>query len=216
MGHEVRHYWHSNIPNAPKDGENVPGSKAPSLSCSPSWRRMRDFGSAGRWIPKISVSSELFPSQAVERVNTTIRLKLFSLRLFLFRPEARPSSSVWKAEEYVFILPSPKSRLLNYYFPGSRDRSQWTRPAFFVKVGLKSPWVVQLPLQRFLQASVPLYNLLKLVTDIFKYVRCGLKIWSLFRVGSIFPSLELRMRQKEQGLTVGRVAERKAVYNNRL
>lgn len=139
MGHEVRHYWHSNIPNAPKDGENVPGSKAPSLSCSPSWRRMRDFGSAGRWIPKISVSSELFPSQAVERVNTTIRLKLFSLRLFLFRPEARPSSSVWKAGEYVFILPSPKSRLLNYYFPGSRDRSQWTRPAFFCESRLKEP-----------------------------------------------------------------------------
>lgn len=35
----------------------------------------------------------------------------------------------------------PKSRLLNYYFLGSKDRSQQTRPAPFVKVSLESPWV---------------------------------------------------------------------------
>lgn len=45
----------------------------------------------------------------------------------------------------------PTSRLLNYYFPGSkRDRSQLIRPAPFVKVGSKALGLAKLPLQRFL------------------------------------------------------------------
>lgn len=69
----------------------------------------------------------------------------------------------------------PKPRPLNYYFLGSKDRSQQTRPFPLVKVGLK-PFGWHNCLCKGSYEHLSLYNLFKLNTDIFKCVRHRLKI----------------------------------------
>lgn len=122
------------------------------------------------------------------------------LRLFFFRLEAKSSSSIWKTgiNAYSTLL---KSRLLNYYFLGFKDRSQQT---------MKEPLGWHNCLCKGFYDHLSLYNLFKLNIDIFKCMRHGLKIWALSRVGLIIPFLEVRMRK--QRLTVGRIE----VYSNRL
>lgn len=108
----------------------------------------------------------------------------------------------------------PTSRLLNYYFVGSRDRSQLTRPAPLVKVGLTSPWVGQTASTEvswsLLLTDGPSPNLFG---DTFTGEMWTENTSSLSRVGLIIPSLtgggderESRCWQRE-GL-----GESKAVY----
>lgn len=80
-----------------------------------------------------------------------------------------------------------KSRLLNYYFLGFKDRSQRT---------MKEPLGWHNCLCKGFYDHLSLYNLFKLNIDIFKCMRHGLTIWTLSRVGLIIPSLEVRMRNK--------------------
>lgn len=89
-----------------------------------------------------------------------------------------------------------KSRLLNYYFLGFKDRSQRT---------MKEPLGWHNCLCKGFYDHLSLYDLFKL-----KCLRHGLNIWALSRVGLIMPFLEVRMRK--QRLTVGSIA----VYSNRL
>lgn len=67
MRQELRHYWHSNMANAPKDGERMSQGARPWASAvSPVEGEWENFGSAGRWLSKIRVTlGGLSRSQAV-------------------------------------------------------------------------------------------------------------------------------------------------------
>lgn len=122
--------------NAPKDGENVPGSKAPSLSCSPSEVEFQEGG-----FQKSGYPSELSRSQAAEWVKTFIKVTLFFAETFLLQAWGQVFLFNLEGRGINAYSTLPKSRLLNYYFLGSKDRSQRTSPAPLVKVSLKSPLV---------------------------------------------------------------------------
>lgn len=143
-------------------------------------------------LQKSGYPSELFTSQAVGQAKTSSECSSVFSETFLL--QVRGQVLLFNSEGRGLKVHStlPKSRLLNYYFLGSRGRSQQTRPAPLLEVGLKSPWVGTTASAKLSIASIPLHNLLKPLTDIFKYVRCGLKTWSLSRVGSIIPSMEMR------------------------
>lgn len=110
-------------------------------SAAPPVKRNETSAQQESRLQKSGYSSELFRSQ-VQWVKTFIKVMLFFLsetfllqawgQVLLFNLEGRGMNA------YSTL---PKSRLLNYYFLDFKDRSQWTRPAPLVKVGLKSPWV---------------------------------------------------------------------------
>lgn len=130
--------------------ENFPGSKALGLSCFPSeggmrklWLSRKAVGKNQRslsWPLQLTKlwaegSPDVCPVHAVlcflqDLFLSGLRLRAHLVLLFILEGRGVSASSTL-----------PTSRLLNYYFVGSRDRSQLTRPAPPVKVGLKSPWV---------------------------------------------------------------------------
>lgn len=65
MGQELRHYWHSNMASAPKDGENFPGSKALGLNCFPSEGKMRKL-----WLNRKAVGKNQGYPSGLARAQT--------------------------------------------------------------------------------------------------------------------------------------------------
>lgn len=129
MEQELRHYWHSNMANAPKDGEeNFSGSKALGLSCFPRGRRMRKL-----WLSRKAVGkNQGYPSWTLQVINYWLKgvKMLFQSTLFLASSTSSSGLTLRAGLVLLFTLESrgvsaystlPNSRLLNSYFPGSEE-----------------------------------------------------------------------------------------------
>lgn len=127
---KLRHYWHSTMANALKDGEdNFSGSIAWGLSCFPKGKRMRKLWLSRRRLAKIRVTlaglcrAETAGWRESRRLSSPC-CSLLPPRPLLLRLElgelAWFSSSFWKLGVSAYST-LPTSRLLHYYFLGSRE-----------------------------------------------------------------------------------------------
>lgn len=132
MVQELRHYWHSTMANAPKDGEeNFSGSMAWGLGPQllPQRRGNEKTGSAGRRLAKTRVNLAGVCRKLWAEGSQDVYLVHAAL-CFLQGFFSSGLSLVRAGLVLLFIFEScgvsaystlPTSRLLHYYFLGSRE-----------------------------------------------------------------------------------------------